>query len=586
MAARHSKQAGLIPAAAYLRMSSDKQETSIADQRTELLAYAAKEGFTIVKRYIDEGVSGWKGKQRHAFQSLIADAQGGEFKAVLCWDQSRFSRFDPMEANYYWHILRTEGVFIETVKEGRLDFETLGGWLSASVHQHGKAEYVKSLAADIVRGKRKKVLDGKWLFTTPYGYRSENGKLTLGDAAEIEVVRRIFQMRAAGTGRRAICITLNSEGIASPRGMAWTPKQISKMLTRQTYIGHMVAGENPTGKLSHIVDEVRVFENTHPAIIDRDLWDKVQAVNGRKRTRHHSRGHVGSHLSGLLKCGCCHSTMISDSSRSRYICGSYHLGNGCTFNVVTFEAALKAVADKIRSLLLMGSLDSLTTAIERVLAKRRESTARTDVDALKRQIAEIDRKLEGAAARILEVELSLVKDVQSAMLALKASRAALEERMEAEVVAARRKPLTARQIAEKVWELDEVLRSGSPGTVREALSQIIDRVQIDYTVLPRGKTRKRAVIAGGTIFFSSKGDTPSKPSRSIRSTAAGSRQKSSTARSSRMCSESLVPVSGIMPTSRAKRNMICAAVRPDCLASRDSSVLASTCRFAVNSENP
>src|SRR6185369_6459261 len=129
----------------------DKQDTSIDGQRSELLDYAAKHGYRIVKWYTDEGVSGWKSKQRHSFLQLIADATNGEFKVVLCWDQSRFSRFKPMEANFYWHQLSEAGVTIETIKEGKLDFDSLGGWLSVSVHQHAKAEYSKSLAHDVVR---------------------------------------------------------------------------------------------------------------------------------------------------------------------------------------------------------------------------------------------------------------------------------------------------------------------------------------------------------------------------------------------------------------------------------------------------
>jgi hypothetical protein len=106
-------------------------------------------------------------------------------------------RFDPMEANYYWHILRREIVFIETVKEGRLDFESLGGWLSASVQQHAKAEYCKSLAADVVRGRKRQIMSEKWISTAPYGYRLEDGKLVLGDPEQIEIVRKSF-----GCGRR------------------------------------------------------------------------------------------------------------------------------------------------------------------------------------------------------------------------------------------------------------------------------------------------------------------------------------------------------------------------------------------------
>ena len=85
----------LIPAVAYYRMSSDKQEASIEDQQTAVMQYAADNGYRIIRDYRDEGISGWKSEQRKGFQKLIADATDrGDFQAVLCWDQDRFSRFD------------------------------------------------------------------------------------------------------------------------------------------------------------------------------------------------------------------------------------------------------------------------------------------------------------------------------------------------------------------------------------------------------------------------------------------------------------------------------------------------------------
>ena len=191
-----------ILAVLYLRMSSDKQDTSIDDQRAELLAYAAKHGYTIVREYCDSGISGWKSRERKGFQHLIADASVGEFQVVLCWGQCRFSRFEPMEANYFWHQLKVAGVRLETIKEGKIDWDTLGGWLTASVAQHGKAEYVKSLAQDSVRGQRRAEAAGKWIRGVPLGYRiGEDGKLTTGDANSIALVQRIFQMNADGIVR-------------------------------------------------------------------------------------------------------------------------------------------------------------------------------------------------------------------------------------------------------------------------------------------------------------------------------------------------------------------------------------------------
>ncbi len=137
--------AKLTPAVAYIRMSSDKQEASPKQQREEITALA-KGRYKVVRWYIDEGISG-ADTSRAEFRRMISDASElQDFEAVLCWDQDRFSRFDPAEANYYWHTLRMSGVRIETVNQGLIDLEDLGGWLTASVNQHAKAQYLRDLS--------------------------------------------------------------------------------------------------------------------------------------------------------------------------------------------------------------------------------------------------------------------------------------------------------------------------------------------------------------------------------------------------------------------------------------------------------
>src|SRR5688572_442699 len=106
-----------IPAVAYYRMSSDRQETSIAHQRTSVEHYARENGYKLLREYADEGISGWKSGERLAFQRLIEEAKAGDFQAVLCWDQDRFSRFDPLEANHYWYLLDRAGVKLATVAQ-------------------------------------------------------------------------------------------------------------------------------------------------------------------------------------------------------------------------------------------------------------------------------------------------------------------------------------------------------------------------------------------------------------------------------------------------------------------------------------
>ena len=121
MAARNSTKAATIPAVSYLRMSSDKQTESIPAQRKAVKAYAKENGYRIIREYVDSGISGDDTIRRLEFQRMIADAASGEFKAILCWDQDRFGRFDSVEAGHWIYPLRQAGVSLVTLDCGPID---------------------------------------------------------------------------------------------------------------------------------------------------------------------------------------------------------------------------------------------------------------------------------------------------------------------------------------------------------------------------------------------------------------------------------------------------------------------------------
>ena len=198
MASANSNRNGrTVAAVAYYRMSSKKQDKSIPAQSDEVDRYAKANGYRLVrwKPYVDEGISGSESDARPGFKQLIADATTlGDFEAILVWDQDRLSRFDPMEANYYWFQLREAGVRVVSVTQGELDWETLGGWLTASVTQHGKAQYLKDLSRNVLRGRLKKAKAGKWAGArAPYGYAvDENSDIVLGDRQAVDTVRDVY----------------------------------------------------------------------------------------------------------------------------------------------------------------------------------------------------------------------------------------------------------------------------------------------------------------------------------------------------------------------------------------------------------
>src|SRR5690349_15336674 len=83
-----------VPAAEYVRMSTEHQKYSTENQADAIRQYAEHRGFTIIRTYADEGKSGLKIDGRDALKRLIADVERGtaDFKAILVYDVSRWGR--------------------------------------------------------------------------------------------------------------------------------------------------------------------------------------------------------------------------------------------------------------------------------------------------------------------------------------------------------------------------------------------------------------------------------------------------------------------------------------------------------------
>src|SRR5438874_39337 len=100
-----------VRAVAYYRMSDDKQENSIERQQSQVIPYAARQGYDIVRDYTDAGIAGDEEKKRKAFMRMLADAQTqGDFEVILSDDKDRFGRFDSITQGYYVKPLRDAGV--------------------------------------------------------------------------------------------------------------------------------------------------------------------------------------------------------------------------------------------------------------------------------------------------------------------------------------------------------------------------------------------------------------------------------------------------------------------------------------------
>ena len=110
-----SGSSGLIPVAAYVRMSTEHQQYSTDNQLDRIKEYAARRGMEIVRVFADEGKSGLSVKHRESLQRMIAEVESGsaEFRNILAYDVSRWGRFqDADESGYYEYICKRAGIAV------------------------------------------------------------------------------------------------------------------------------------------------------------------------------------------------------------------------------------------------------------------------------------------------------------------------------------------------------------------------------------------------------------------------------------------------------------------------------------------
>ena len=207
--------------ALYARYSSDNQrEASIEDQFRVCREKAMRENWKVVTAYRDAGISGASMVLRPGIQTLLQDAQRGQFDLVLAEALDRVSRDQADVATLFKH-LRFAGVAIVTLSEGEISELHVG--LKGTMN----ALLLKDLAAKTHRGLRGRVEQGKSGGGISFGYRvvkklDPNGEPIRGDRAideeQAAVVRHIFEQFASGVSPRAIAKALNTERIAGPDG--------------------------------------------------------------------------------------------------------------------------------------------------------------------------------------------------------------------------------------------------------------------------------------------------------------------------------------------------------------------------------
>lgn len=350
-----------MKAALYARFSTDKQrDASIEDQFRECERVAKASGLEVVARFEDRGISGGT-HTRPGYQALLTAARAHEFEIMVTEDISRLWRnraeFGPRSAE-----LEDLGVHCLTCVG---DDTRRDGWGLVIQIKQAVAEHARREASYRTRrGLEGKAIAGKSTGGRAYGYvpaRDSESKEIEINTVEAPIVRRVFEMYAAGASPRSIAATFNAEGIPSP-GASWnrsTRRQDGKwlasaihgdvnrgtgILNNRRYIGVTLWGRSEwkrsaadSKKRRHRMLETGTAHESldeQLRIVPQDLWDRAKArqarqskelgskVKGALRQRARPAKYL---LSGLLRCQACESSFALSNAK-RYQCSSHHEG--------------------------------------------------------------------------------------------------------------------------------------------------------------------------------------------------------------------------------------------------------------------
>ena len=291
-------------AVVYARYSSRKQgEQSIEGQLAAAYKYAGEHSYTIIHEYVDRAQTG-RNDDREQFQQMLKDTAKRQFEAVIIWKIDRFGR-NREEIAFNKYRCKKNGVKVLYTAESIPD--TPEGIILEAVLE-GMAEYYSvQLATNVKRGMDNVARKGQSVGgTLPLGYRTGTDKHLEPDPRTAPLVRRIFEMYAAGSTQKEIIDQLNAEGLRTRKGKPLTVNSIRAVLKNKKYVG-----------IYHY-DGKEYSDAYIPALIDTETFAKVQTLliqNKRAPARKWTKAEYL--LTGKLFCGVCGHTMVGESGTGK-----------------------------------------------------------------------------------------------------------------------------------------------------------------------------------------------------------------------------------------------------------------------------
>lgn len=412
--------------ALYCRLSRDDANEGISGSiknQTEILQkYAVDNGFKNTRLFVDDGWSGTN-FDRPAFNEIMKLDEEGKIGTLIVKDHSRLGRNRLVVGALMEEEFDRMGIRYIAIMD---NIDTKNGISDLVPMQDLFNEWHAKNTSDKVRKVFKsKGESGKPLTTNPlFGYMKnpDNKDEWIIDEPAAEIVRRIFKMCVSGLGPSQIANQLKSEKILTPaeywysisrqsskspsKPYNWSPAAVSNILSRQEYCGDTINFRTRTKSfknkkiIKNPTEDWAIFENTHPAIIDRETFGIVQQL--RKHKRRPTRRGITSMFSEVIFCADCkrklyyHTEYHKTNDPANFTCSSYVIDtDNCTAHYIRERAVKDLVLENVQRVFLNIQAYEKEFARKQMDCyteeKRKELVAKQrELNQIKKRIEEID----------------------------------------------------------------------------------------------------------------------------------------------------------------------------------------------------
>ncbi|WP_433038588.1 recombinase family protein [Actinomycetospora sp. CA-053990] len=296
-------------AGCYLRISSDRtgEGLGVTRQREDTHALAERNGWTVLRDYVDNDVSASTGRRRPEYEAMLDDIRTGALEAVVVWDIDRLTR-RPIEIEQFIELADDHGIALASVG-GDVDIATDSGRLHLRIKGSVARSEVDSKSRRQKRQRQQSAEAGmRSGGPRPFGYSADGMHLHPDEAP---VLADMYHQYLADQSLGGVATSLNKREITTPKGHAWTYASVKSVLANPRNAGlrgvrRLRPGKDGRSGLRERWHEI-VGPAAWPGVVDEATFTAaLNLLKGRHRAINtHPTNSTKYLLSGLALCGVC-----------------------------------------------------------------------------------------------------------------------------------------------------------------------------------------------------------------------------------------------------------------------------------------